>query len=109
MGSRVILSLPTVLAAGPDQGPLECVTAACEDLLAVHPASARAEIEHVVLAGGAGAGLDIAALLPHRLGLPHHVTCTLASGESGAAGLATLRMAEACCRGSASAPRGRLW
>ena len=103
MGSRVILSLPMVVAAEPDQGPLECVMAACEDLLAAHSASARAEIEHVVLAGGAGAGLDIAALLPHRLGLAEHVTCTLAHGESGAAGLATLRIAEACCRGNGAA------
>ena len=103
MGSRVILSLPTVVAAEPGQGPLECVLAACEDLLAAHSASARAEVEHVVLAGGAGAGLDIAALLPRRLGLAEHVTCTLAHGESGAAGLATLRIAEACCRGNGAA------
>lgn len=103
MKSRASLSLPALVVDGNGLDPLRCVVAACEDALAAQPERVRSEIQHVMLAGGSGSGRDIAALLPRRLGLPAPVTCTLASGESGAAGLAILRMAEACCRASAAA------
>ena len=103
MKSRTRVSLPSLVSVVDGHGALEHVAAACEDVLAKHPPSARSEVSHVMLAGGAGAGRDIAALLPNRLGLRDGVTCSLAPGESGAAALAVLRMADACCRTSASA------
>lgn len=103
MDAHSFLSPPMLTRADEARDPLESVTSACEQVLECPGAPARTEISHLVLAGGAGAGRDMAILLPHALGLRVEVTCTLAAGESGAAGLAALRMADACCRGDATA------
>ena len=80
-------------------GALDRILAACADALAQPGAVSAEAITHVVIAGATQDERDELSALPSALGLPPAIGYTLVSARGGAAGLAGLRIADACCRG----------
>lgn len=78
---------------------MERIVGACSDAFARPGAPSPPAVTHVVVAGAADGRVESLAELPAALGLAAGIGWTLASARGGAAGLAGLRIADACCRG----------